>query len=312
MRVRPRDGGIASQMLQQTSRVYGIRFGTISTLASRSVGPGPTCRQNFSGMRVEYNRIYSIGNGVLSDLAAIYAVGPLPGSIFDHNLVYNVSCGGNGAHAFYIDQACSATTWSNNVAYDIESSVFHVNYGLNNLIINNIFFAGSYVSPNGSWPCSYPPDCLPVGLLSNKAGPGNGEQSVSSLAFIRNILLLTTANATAPFQTLASQGLLNCSFDLNTYFSLSVGPAMLQFPPSESPTSFAQWQAGGEDGLSVTADPLFADPFSGNFTLLPGSPSLALGFQPIDVSSVGPRPGRAYGGYGREISTINHPTLQHV
>jgi hypothetical protein len=181
---------------------------------------------------------------------------------------------------------------------------------------------------------------MPVGLLSNKAGPGNGEQSISSLAFIRNILLLTTANATAPFQTLASQGLLNCSFDLNTYFSLSVGPAMLQFPPSESPTSFAQWQAGGEDGLSVTADPLFADPFSGNFTLLvgvllflylqvstlyqialffffnatfqPGSPSLALGFQPIDVSSVGPRPGRAYVGYGREISTINHPTLQHV
>lgn len=57
-----------------------------------------------SGISVAYNHIYGIGNDVLSDLAGIYAVGPQPGGVFDHNLVHNVSCGGNGAHALYIDQ----------------------------------------------------------------------------------------------------------------------------------------------------------------------------------------------------------------
>jgi len=35
--------------------------------------------------------------------------------------------------------------------------------------------------------------------------------------------------------------------------------------------------------------PQFADAAALNFTLLPGSPALALGFQQIDTSTVGPR-----------------------
>jgi len=40
----------------------------------------------------------------------------------------------------------------------------------------------------------------------------------------------------------------------------------------------------------VIADPLFVDPDKGDFTLKPDSPALKMGFQPIDVSKVGPRP----------------------
>lgn len=190
-------------------------------------------------------------------------------------------------------QACSGTRWTNNVAYGAESSVFHVNYGLNNSIINNVLTAGDYVPGPGAWPCSYAPDCLPVGLLSNKADPGHGEQSVSSFDFRRNIVLLMAPNVTTPFQTLAASGVKNCTFDLNVYWSAASG-ANLTFPPTQAPLSFAQWQAGGQDASSVVADPLFADPSASNFTLLPGSPALALGFEPIDVSTAGPRPARAY------------------
>ena len=154
--------------------------------------------------------------------------------------------------------------------------------------------AGDYVPGPGAWPCSYAPDCLPVGLLSNKADPGHGEQSVSSFDFRRNIVLLMARNVTAPFQTLAAAGVANCTFDLNVYFSTEVPGEGLAFPPTQAPQSVAQWQAGGQDARSVVADPLFADPASANFTLLPGSPALALGFEPIDLSSVGPRPARAY------------------
>ena len=54
--------------------------------------------------------------------------------------------------------------------------------------------------------------------------------------------------------------------------------------------TFDQWKAKGMDAHSVIADPLFVDPASGNFSLKPDSPALKLGFKPIDISTVGPRP----------------------
>ena len=38
------------------------------------------------------------------------------------------------------------------------------------------------------------------------------------------------------------------------------------------------------------ADPLFADPAGYNFQLKPGSPAAKIGFEPFDLSTVGPRP----------------------
>ena len=45
----------------------------------------------------------------------------------------------------------------------------------------------------------------------------------------------------------------------------------------------------GCDLLSIVADPLFADPKSGDFTLPPDSPARQLGFKAIDTTDVGPR-----------------------
>jgi hypothetical protein len=41
---------------------------------------------------------------------------------------------------------------------------------------------------------------------------------------------------------------------------------------------------------SLVADPLFADFAARDFTLSPDSPAFSLGFNPIDMSNVGPRP----------------------
>ena len=56
-------------------------------------------------------------------------------------------------------------------------------------------------------------------------------------------------------------------------------------------TSLKQWVTMSKnDNNSVVADPLLADPAAGDFTVLPASPAWALGWQAIDLSTVGPLP----------------------
>lgn len=87
-------------------------------------------------------------------------------------------------------------------------------------------------------------------------------------------------------------GLKNMTWGRNVYWSLPMGNASLAdliFSISFEDLQFAAWQAEYRDLTSTVADPLFVDPVGLNFTLLPGSPALALGFTPIDTSTVGPR-----------------------
>jgi hypothetical protein len=56
------------------------------------------------------------------------------------------------------------------------------------------------------------------------------------------------------------------------------------------PESWEQWRARGMDEGSLVADPLFVDPARRDFRLKPDSPALKIGFEPFDLSQVGPRP----------------------
>jgi hypothetical protein len=49
-----------------------------------------------------------------------------------------------------------------------------------------------------------------------------------------------------------------------------------------------QWHARAHDAHSLIADPLFVAPKQYDFRLRPDSPALQLGFEPIDLSHVGP------------------------
>ena len=108
----------------------------------------PTSTANVTVLK---NRIDDIGEGELSDLAGIYLVGPQPGSVVDGNVVTNISNGGSGAHAFYLDQACSGTTWRNNIGAASKASLLQCHYGMDNVISNNILADPTdAVAP---WPC---------------------------------------------------------------------------------------------------------------------------------------------------------------
>ena len=51
-----------------------------------------------------------------------------------------------------------------------------------------------------------------------------------------------------------------------------------------------KWQAMGCDRHSIVADPKCRDLANFDFTLADDSPAFDLGFRPIDMSDVGPRP----------------------
>jgi len=77
----------------------------------------------------------------------------------------------------------------------------------------------------------------------------------------------------------------------------------LQFP---NDTTWSQWQASGQDAHGQVADPLFADPATGNFTLLPSSPAFSMSIQQIDLAfGVGPRSAKTGLARALQLQPIN-------
>ena len=180
-------------------------------------------------------------------------------------------------------------------------------YGTDNLIENNIFAFGS------SLPCDDPNqgDCDRTAIKSSQHNSGcgttgEGQGCNSSFTFRRNIVLLGAQNASVSpwvvnnshiFATYGpTVGVWNMSFDSNVYWhtSLPAPPENLVFGPSGDPLTFAEWVKLGKDNSSLVQDPEFVDASELNFELQPGSPALALGFQQIDTSTVGPRESRDF------------------
>lgn len=75
--------------------------------------------------------------------------------------------------------------------------------------------------------------------------------------------------------------------DLNLYWDVSGKP---HFMMAQKKYSFKQWQALGRDQNSMVADPKFKNIDRRDFTLAPNSPAFKLGFVPIEMKTVGPRP----------------------
>jgi hypothetical protein len=74
--------------------------------------------------------------------------------------------------------------------------------------------------------------------------------------------------------------------DWNVYYN----PALKLDEVDFNGLTWEQWHETGKDRHSVYADPLFVNADHYDFRLRSESPALALGFEPIDTSAVGPRP----------------------
>ncbi|HTV54101.1 MAG TPA: right-handed parallel beta-helix repeat-containing protein [Terriglobia bacterium] len=218
-------------------------------------GYGPTAAK---GNLIQFNSMHQIGQGMLSDMGCIYTLGVQPGTVERNNLCHDVSRYKYGGWGIYTDEGSSDILIENNVVYRCEDGGFHQHYGEANIVRNNIFALGGTAQIRRS-----------------------KNENHLSFTFERNIVYWNQGEL---FDGAWADN--NYRFDHNLYYSAGWLP--IEF----SKWSFRDWQKQGQDLHSLIANPLFADPLHGDFSLESGSPAVKVGFQAIDLSKVGPSANR--------------------
>ena len=234
-----------------------------------------------NAIRIERNHIHDVGQGVLSDMGGVYTLGIQPGSVVRGNLVHDVRAAGYGGWAIYPDEGSSHLVIEDNVAFDTTGHVFHQHYGNENTVRNNVFAFGG------------------EGVLALSRGPAhNGGRGAVAFTLERNILVsdgkpVIASGLSDDAAAAAGRPFLS---DLNLFWDVSGTPVALGDGRGagqgglRKAYDLAGWQALGLDQHSLAADPRFVDLAGRDFRLAPDSPAFALGFRPIDLSDVGPRP----------------------
>jgi hypothetical protein len=203
---------------------------------------------------IAFNHIHQIGQGVLSDMGGIYTLGLAPGSVLHHNLIHDIDAYDYGGWGIYYDEGTTEMVGENNVVYDTKTGGFHQHYGKENTVRNNVF------------------------AFSRRDQIQRSRQEPHrSFTFERNIVYW---NGGALLGSVWGDN--NYILDKNIYWRTDGKP--VEF----AGMSLDRWQAKGQDQHSVIADPLFVDPEHRDFQLKEDSPARKLGFEPINISQIGP------------------------
>lgn len=211
------------------------------------------------GNIVEYNHIHDIGAGYLSDMGGIYTLGPQQGTRLRYNHIHDVKSRTYGGWGIYPDEGSSDLLIEKNLVHDCNRALFHQHYGRDNVVVNNIFAFGG----DGQIQLSCP-------------------EGHTSFHFHRNIVLFDSGQLVTP-PGAAGIHSIRVEADQNLYFDLR--GKRLNF----GGLSWSAWRRTGRDRHSLVADPLFVNAAKRNFTMKKASPAFGLGFEPFDLSEVGPR-----------------------
>ena len=204
--------------------------------------------------RIDYNHIHHIGDGLLSDMGAVYTLGPSEGTTVSHNHIHDVISYDYGGWGLYNDEGSTGIVMEDNLVYRTRTGGYHQHYGKENIIRNNIFAFGETQQIQFTKP-----------------------EDHTSFHFTGNILYWDTGLILGGGGW--RQG--NYEMDRNLIWRTDGQPLDFVGIPLD------KWQTMGHDAHSVVADPLFRDPAKGDWGLKEGSPALAMGFKPFDPSEAG-------------------------
>ncbi len=217
---------------------------------------------------IEFNHIYNIGKGKLSDMGGIYLLGKQKGTLVRNNLIHGVTSRYYGGWGIYTDEGSSYITVENNICYDFSENAFHHHYGDHNVVKNNIFISEKSEAVKVSQ------NMINTGVLFENNIMITADKPIyklyydygKELAHFSNVVssnnILYSTNAKEPTVVITDEGKLNIK-EVNEKFNFEKG--------------------------SISADPLFIDikkPYAG---LKNDSPVFEKGFKNIDIESVGAR-----------------------
>jgi hypothetical protein len=214
---------------------------------------------------VAFNHVHHIGEmsdgdgPILSDMAGIYTLGKQPGTRIINNLWHDMAATKYGGWGIYFDEGSSGILAQSNVVYRTTHGGFHQHYGETNMVFNNIFaFARDQQ------------------LQRSRQEPHVSFSFKTNIVYFDSGVLLGSSWADEKFE-----------MDWNDYFDArsKTNSAPMKFGSVE----LEKWRERGHDKNSIIADPQFVAPEKNDFRLKKGSPALKPGFQPIDLSGVGPR-----------------------
>jgi hypothetical protein len=204
---------------------------------------------------IEFNQLHDIGQGMLSDMGAVYTLGIQRGTFVRNNLIHDVSSFTYGGWGLYPDEGSTGIVFENNIVYRTKSAGFHQHYGRENIVRNNIFAFGKEHQ-----------------VMRTR------EEDHISFIFTNNIVYFDSG-------TLLGSSWKNEKFVMENNIYFDTRSTNINFAGA----SLGQWRARGHDTNSSIADPLFVAPAKGDFGLKQGSPAHQRAFKPLDASTAGVR-----------------------
>ena len=209
--------------------------------------------------RIEGNHVHHIAtDDLLHDLGGIYSLGVQPGSTIRNNYIHHI--GGNGV---YLDEGSSEFLVEGNLVHHVENLGITLHYGRDNLIRYNVgglsrlaHFAPAAPERHRSLVHTHNVIYWAEGDFVKNPWGGSDNWHLAHGLFANNIL-----------------------WDARSRRDLDFGRG----------SRLADWQRLGQHRGTLIADPLFADPAAGDFSVRPGSPLVKLGIRPLDPAQTGPR-----------------------
>lgn len=215
------------------------------------------CRDN----RIINNHIFDLGKGFLSDMGGVYLLGSQPGTVVAGNRIHDIKCKEYGGWALYTDEGSAGILLENNLCYNTSSNSYHQHYGSSNVVRNNIF--------------AFADDNM---LRVSRAEPH------LSIMFTGNIVYSSGTPMLAEYGMPLEEGAIVSNRNL---FWNTQGDVIYSTQATLPTLSAAQ--AAGMEEDSIIADPGFADPAGGDFSLSADSPAYSIGFVPFDWRTSGRR-----------------------